>query len=69
MAPNISAPRRSWRSRPPTASIKARVPADMRLAMGEPVGLALNGARLSIFDKASGRVVRSSIHDGGQQHG
>jgi multiple sugar transport system ATP-binding protein len=49
--------------------IKARVPADMRLAMGEPVGLALNGARLSIFDKASGRVVRSSIHDGGQQHG
>jgi multiple sugar transport system ATP-binding protein len=45
------------------------VPADMRLAMGEPVGLALNGARLSIFDKASGRVVRSSIHDGGQQHG
>ena len=49
--------------------IKARVPADMRLAMGEPVGLALNGARLSIFDKASGRVVRSSIHDGGRQHG
>ena len=49
--------------------IKARVPADMRLAMGEPVGLALTGARLSIFDKASGRVVRSAIHDGGQQHG
>ena len=49
--------------------IKARVPADMRLAMGEPVGLALNGARLSIFDKASGRVVRSAIHDGSRQHG
>ena len=48
--------------------IKARVPADMTLSMGEPVGLSLNGARLSIFDKASGRAVRTAIHDGGR-HG
>ena len=48
--------------------IKARVPADMTLRMGEPVGLSLNGARLSIFDKASGRAVRTAIHDGGR-HG
>ena len=48
--------------------IKARVPAEMTLRMGEPVGLALNGARLSIFDKASGRAVRTAIHDGGR-HG
>ncbi len=45
--------------------IKARVPADVRLSMGEPVGLALTGARLSIFDKASGRAVRTAIHEGG----
>ena len=45
--------------------IKARVPADVRLSMGEPVGLALTGARLSIFDKASGRALRTAIHDGG----
>jgi multiple sugar transport system ATP-binding protein len=48
--------------------IKARVPADMHLRMGEPVGLSLNSARLSIFDKASGRAVRTAIHDGGR-HG
>jgi len=48
--------------------IKARVPADLKLKMGEPVGLALTGARLSVFDKASGRAVRSAIHDGGR-HG
>ncbi|BCH27411.1 ABC transporter ATP-binding protein [Mesorhizobium sp. L-8-3] len=43
--------------------IKARVPAELRLAVGENVGLALNAARLSLFDKASGRAVRTAIHD------
>jgi len=45
--------------------IKARVPAEMTLRMGEPVGLSLNTARLSIFDKASGRSIRTAIDDGG----
>jgi multiple sugar transport system ATP-binding protein len=45
--------------------IKARVPAELPLRAGETVGLALNGPRLSLFDKASGRAVRSSLHDGG----
>jgi multiple sugar transport system ATP-binding protein len=44
--------------------IKARVPAELRLSAGENVGLALNAARLSLFDKASGRAIRTAIHDG-----
>ena len=48
--------------------IKARVPAEMTLRMGEPVGLSLNTQRLSIFDRASGRSIRTAIHDGGR-HG
>jgi multiple sugar transport system ATP-binding protein len=43
--------------------IKARVPADMNVSVGDHVGLALNGARLSEFDKASGRAVRTALHD------
>jgi multiple sugar transport system ATP-binding protein len=48
--------------------VKARAPADMKLSMGEPVGLSLNSARLSIFEKTSGRAIRTAIHDGGR-HG
>ena len=48
--------------------IKARVPADMRLTVGEPVGLALNAARLSLFEKSSGRAIRTALHDGAR-HG
>ena len=44
--------------------VKARVPAGVHLRTGEPVGMALNGARLSIFERASGRAVRTSLHDG-----
>jgi multiple sugar transport system ATP-binding protein len=31
---------------------------------GEQVGLAFLGERLSIFDKGSGRALRSALHDG-----
>jgi len=48
--------------------IKARVPADLSVRMGDTVGLALNGARLSLFEQASGRAIRTSVHDGGR-HG
>ena len=64
-APNISAPRRSSRSRPRTASSRRAFPADLPVRMGETVGLALNGARLSLFEQASGRAIRTSVHDGG----
>ena len=43
--------------------IKARVPAHIRLATGEPVGLALNASRLSLFDKASGRAIRTALYE------
>lgn len=43
--------------------LKARLPADTRVKVGEQVGLALNGARLSVFDKASGRALKTALHD------
>jgi len=44
--------------------VKARVPADVPVRAGETVGLTLNSSRLSLFDKASGRAIRTRIHDG-----
>jgi multiple sugar transport system ATP-binding protein len=44
--------------------IKARIPADVHLKVGERVGLALNGPRLSVFDAASGRAIRTTVHAG-----
>jgi multiple sugar transport system ATP-binding protein len=48
--------------------IKARVPAEMPVRMGDTVGLSFNAARLSLFDKVSGRAIRTAIHDEGR-HG
>jgi multiple sugar transport system ATP-binding protein len=45
--------------------VKARLPADVGVNTGETVGLSLRSERLSIFDKASGRAIRSALHDGG----
>lgn len=42
--------------------LKARVPADQTFRTGEPVGLELNGAKLSLFDCASGKAVPSSLY-------
>lgn len=44
--------------------IKARVPAELPVRTGETVGLALNAGRLSLFERASGRAIRTSVHDG-----
>src|SRR5882672_4776825 len=53
--------------------IKARVPAEIRLNPGDHVGLTLSSARLSLFEKGSGRAVRTAIHEavsqGRAQHG
>jgi multiple sugar transport system ATP-binding protein len=43
--------------------LKARLPADQAVKVGEQVGLVLNGARLSLFDRASGRALRTALHD------
>jgi multiple sugar transport system ATP-binding protein len=47
--------------------IKARVPAEIRLSTGDHVGLALSSARLSLFEKGSGRAVRTAVHDSASQ--
>lgn len=46
------------------AELKARIAADIPLREGETVGLVFDAARLSIFDKASGRSIRTALHDG-----
>jgi multiple sugar transport system ATP-binding protein len=45
--------------------LKARIPASVRVTAGERVGLSLMSERLSVFDKATGRVIRSALHEGG----
>ena len=44
--------------------VKARLPADVRAVAGETVGLSFRGERLSLFDKASGRAIRTALTDG-----
>jgi len=48
--------------------IKARVSSARELLPGDTVGLTFDGAKLSLFDEASGRAIRTALHDGGQ-HG
>jgi multiple sugar transport system ATP-binding protein len=43
--------------------VKARVAADIAVQTGETVGLALNAARLSLFERTSGRAIRTSVHE------
>ncbi len=42
--------------------VKARLPAERNVRPGETVGLAFRSERLSLFDKASGRALRSALH-------
>src|SRR6195256_471047 len=49
-------------------ALKARSPASMRFRTGESVGLDFRPDTLSIFDKASGRAIRTALHEGGR-HG
>ncbi|MFI0844869.1 ABC transporter ATP-binding protein [Mesorhizobium sp. IMUNJ 23232] len=44
--------------------VKARVPAEVQLRTGEPVGLAFNAARVSLFERQSGRAIRTGLHEG-----
>jgi multiple sugar transport system ATP-binding protein len=45
--------------------VKVKVPASIAVSAGEQVGLVFLGDRLSLFDKGSGRALRSALHDGG----
>jgi multiple sugar transport system ATP-binding protein len=44
--------------------VKARLPASVPLKSGENVGLSFLASRLSIFQKANGRAIRTSSHSG-----
>jgi multiple sugar transport system ATP-binding protein len=46
-------------------ALKARSPASVSFRTGEHVGLDFRPDTLSIFDKASGRAVRTALHEGG----
>lgn len=43
--------------------VKVKVPASLSVRTGEQVGLSFLADRLSLFDKSSGRVLRSALHD------
>lgn len=44
--------------------VKARLPADVGASAGETVGLSLRSERLTIFDKASGRAIKTALSQG-----
>jgi multiple sugar transport system ATP-binding protein len=45
--------------------LKARLPSDKPVQVGEVVGLSLRADRLSLFDAVSGHVVASKLYAGG----
>jgi multiple sugar transport system ATP-binding protein len=46
-------------------TLRARLPADVVVRRGERVGVDFRAAKLSLFDRASGRALRTSLLDGG----
>jgi multiple sugar transport system ATP-binding protein len=46
-------------------TVRARVPSDAHARQGEQVGLSFQADKMSIFDAASGRALRTALHDGG----
>ena len=49
--------------------IKARIPADRSARMGETVGLDFVGATVTLFDRQTGRAIRSDLNEGVLAHG
>jgi multiple sugar transport system ATP-binding protein len=46
-------------------AVRARLPADRHVRAGETVGLEFLPDKLSLFDAASGRAIRTALFDGG----
>ena len=44
--------------------VKARLPAAVKVRLGENVGLKFHTRGLALFDAASGRALRSALHEG-----
>ncbi|WP_299202246.1 ABC transporter ATP-binding protein [uncultured Tateyamaria sp.] len=53
----------------PNGEIKARTASDQPASVGETVGLGFNGRTVTLFDKASGRALRSELNEGVLAHG
>ncbi len=49
--------------------IKARISSEQAARVGETVGLAFNGATLSLFDNQTGRALRTDLNEGVLSHG
>ncbi|MEM9320128.1 MAG: ABC transporter ATP-binding protein [Pseudomonadota bacterium] len=49
--------------------VKARISSDQPARMGETVGLELNGDTVTLFDRQSGRALRSDLNEGVLSHG
>jgi multiple sugar transport system ATP-binding protein len=50
-------------------TVKARIPADAHVSVGEQTGLSFTGRFLSLFDKASGRAIDTELRAGAANHG
>jgi multiple sugar transport system ATP-binding protein len=47
----------------PHGPAKARLPANLKVSVGDRVGLELRPDRISLFDAASGRAIQTALHD------
>ncbi|MBS7537818.1 ABC transporter ATP-binding protein [Ancylobacter lacus] len=52
----------------PAGPLKARVPSTVAVKPGERIGLDFRADRLSLFDAASGRALRTALHDPAPRH-
>jgi multiple sugar transport system ATP-binding protein len=43
--------------------VKARLPSNVKVSIGDPVGLAFRPDRISLFDAGSGHAIRTALHD------
>ena len=47
----------------PCGRVKARLSSDITVRVGERVGLTFRPEKLSIFEKSTGRAIRTALHD------
>ena len=53
----------------PNGELKARIPADRIVTVGESAGIGFRGDTVSLFDRADGRALRSALNEGVLGHG
>ena len=45
-------------------TLKARIPAEQAVQAGETVGLTFNGDTVTLFDRGTGKALRSALNEG-----